>query len=123
MVLGAVATAGIASAAILSQSALAYRGNPEQVGPNYDPARHEAMENAFNSRDYNSWKDLMKGRGRVTERINEQNFSKFAEMRKLMLEKKYDEANKLRAELGLGQGNGRDQGNGANFANRNGNKT
>jgi hypothetical protein len=45
----------------------------------------------------------MNGRGKVTQVINDQNFSKFSEMHRLMLEGKYDEANKIREELGLKQ--------------------
>ncbi|MFA5925791.1 MAG: hypothetical protein WC831_02560 [Parcubacteria group bacterium] len=115
--LGAVAIAGIAGSLAISQAAFAYRGNPDQTGPNYSPERHAEMQKAFENKDYNSWKEQMNGRGRVTEIVNEQNFSRFAEMRKLTLEKKYDEANKIRAELGLGQGNGQGMNQGRNRAN------
>lgn len=88
--MGAVVAAGIAGAVALSQGVLAYRGNPDQTGPNYTPERHEQMQ-------------------------------------KLMLEKKYDEANQIRKELGLGQGNGQGMGrgtrqgrSGANFVDKNG---
>lgn len=125
--LSAIAVAGVVGAFTISQAALAYRGNPDQTGPNYSPERHAAMQKAFESSDYNAWKEQMNGRGRVTEVVNEQNFSRFAEMRKLMLEKKYDEANKIRAELGLGQGNERGNGqgtgqgrSGSNFVDKNG---
>ncbi len=85
-------------------SALAYRGDYSQKGPNYTPERHEAMVKALENNDYNAWKELMAGRGRVTQLINEQNFSRFAESRRLALEGKTEEANKIRMELGLGQG-------------------
>ncbi len=127
IVMGAVAAAGIAGAAVLSQGALAYRGNPDQTGPNYSPERHEQMQKAFDSNDFNAWKEQMNGRGRVSQVINEQNFSRFVEMRKLMLEKKYDQANQIRKELGLGQGNSQGMGrgtgqgrNGSNFVDKNG---
>jgi hypothetical protein len=110
--LGAVAALGIAGAIAISQGALAYRGNPDQIGSNYSPERHAEMQKAFENKDYNSWKSLMNGRGRVTQVVNEQNFPRFAEMHKLMLEKKYDEANQIRKELGLGQGNGQSNGQG-----------
>jgi hypothetical protein len=96
----------IAASLALSHSTLAYRGDPSQTGPNYDPQRHEEMLNAFENNDYNKWKELMQGRGRVTEKIDEQNFSRFSEMRRLMLDGKTDEANQIRTELGLGQGTG-----------------
>lgn len=120
--MSAIAVAGIAGAFAISQTALAYRGNPDQTGPNYSPERRTEMQKAFESNDYSAWKEQMNGRGRVTEVVNEQNFSRFAEMRKLMLEKKYDEANKIRAELGLGQGNGQgmNRSNRTNFVDKDG---
>jgi hypothetical protein len=125
--LSAIAVAGVVGAFAISQAALAYRGNPDQTGPNYSPERHAEMQKAFDNSDYNAWKEQMNGRGRVTKVINEQNFSRFAEMHKLTLEKKYDEANKIREELGLGQGNGQGNGrgmgqgrNGSNFVDKNG---
>lgn len=124
--MGAIVVAGAIGAFTISQAALAYRGNPEQTGPNYSPERHAEMQKAFSSNDFNAWKEQMNGRGRVTEVVNEQNFSRFVEMRKLMLEKKYDEANKIRAELGLGQGNGQGMhrgGNGTNFVDKDGDGT
>lgn len=90
--------------------ALAYRGDPNVQGPNYTAERHEAMTQAFNNSDYNAWKELMQGKGRVTQVINEGNFSRFAEMHKLMLEGKTEDANKIRTELGLGLQNGSGQG-------------
>jgi len=88
-----------------TKSALAYRGDPNVKGPNYDPQRHEAMLKAFEKKDYNAWKNLM-GNRPITQKINPSNFSKFVQMRNLMLQGKIDEANKIRAELGLGQGLG-----------------
>lgn len=92
--------------------AFAYRGDPNVQGPNYSPERHEAMQKAFNNSDYNAWKNLMQGKGRVTQVVNEGNFARFTEMHKLMLEGKTDEANKIRTELGLGLKNGSGQGQG-----------
>jgi hypothetical protein len=65
----------------------------------------------------------MNGKGRVTDVINEGNFNRFAEAHKLMEAGKNDEANKIRQELGLGQGgkNGQGLGNGQKGQNRGGN--
>ena len=95
-----------------TSSALAYRGDPNVQGPNYSPERHEAMTKAFENRDYNAWKELMLGKGRVTQVVNEGNFARCAEMHKLMLEGKTEEANKIRTELGLGLRDGSGQGQG-----------
>ena len=124
---------GLAVAGVVAYStgALAYQVNPTQTGPNYTPERHEQMEKAFENNDYSAWKNLMNGKGRVSEVINDGNFNRFAEIHKLMEAGKIDEANKIRQELGLGQGDGqgnamhsgqRGQNRGGNFvdANRDG---
>ncbi len=33
----------------------AYRGDPNVKGPNYSQERHEAMEKAFEKKDYEAW--------------------------------------------------------------------
>jgi hypothetical protein len=81
--------------------AQAYKGDPNIKGPNYSTERHEAMQKAFASRDYDAWKALMQGRGRVTQMVNEDNFAKFAEAHDLALQGKTAEAKKIREELGL----------------------
>lgn len=89
-----------------TSSVFAYRGDPTAQGPNCTQERHEAMIKAFENNDYNAWKNLRQGNGRITQVINEGNFARFAEMRRLMLDGKTEEANQIRAELGLGLGNG-----------------
>lgn len=108
--LGVALGAGVLFTA--TSSALAYRGDPNIQGSNYTAERHEAMTQAFNNNDYNAWKELMQGKGRVTQVINEGNFARFSEMHKLMLEGKTEEANSIRTELGLGLKNGSGQGQG-----------
>lgn len=93
----------------------AYQGDPNVQGPNYTPERHEAMTQAFENKDYQAWKNLMQGNGQVTQVVNEANFDKFAQAHQLALEGKTDEANQIRAQLGLGQGNGSGQGQGQGF--------
>lgn len=99
----------------------AYRGDPSVQGPNYSAESHEAVTKAFESNDYNAWKELMNGRGRVTQIVNEQNFARFAEAHKLALEGKTDEAKKIREELGLGLQNGSACGMGGGYG-RNANR-
>ncbi|OHA81471.1 MAG: hypothetical protein A2675_03295 [Candidatus Yonathbacteria bacterium RIFCSPHIGHO2_01_FULL_51_10] len=86
--------------------ASAYQGDPNTKGPNYSLERHEAMEKAFENKDYSAWKDLMQGRGRVSQVVTPENFSKFAEAHELMEQGKVAEAQKIRQELGLGLHNG-----------------
>jgi hypothetical protein len=97
------------------KSAEAYRGDPNTKGPNYTQERHEAMEKAFENKNYNAWKKLMAGRGRVTQVINAQNFAKFAQAHELEEKGKITEANKIRAELGLGLHNGSGNGLGMGY--------
>jgi len=108
-------------------SVFAYQGDYTQKGPIDSPERHEAMEEAFANNDYNAWKELMNGRGRVKEVINSDNFAQFAEAHNLAEAGKYDEADEIRKELGLrakddkqvGAGYGR--GNGQKSGQRRGN--
>ncbi len=96
-------------------STLAYRGDPNTLGPNCSPEQHEAVQSAIKNKDYNTWKRLMDNKG-VTRKITSENFARFAEMVKLRLEGKTQEADKIRAELGLGvrsgAGNGQARGYG-----------
>lgn len=84
----------------------AYRGDPSIEGPNCTAERHEAMEKAFENNDYDAWKELMGDRGRVTQVITAENFSRFSEAHRLMEEGRIEEARQIRAELGLGLKNG-----------------
>lgn len=89
-----------------TSSALAYQGNSSVRGPQYTPERHEAMEKAFATNDYTAWKNLMQGRGRVSEIITKDNFSQFAKAHTLAEQGNYTEANAIRTSLGLGGGTG-----------------
>jgi hypothetical protein len=97
-------TVGILGASAASTSA--YQGGQIVTCSNYSAERHEAIENAFENDDYDAWKDLMQGRGRVLEVINEDNFSDFAKVHELMEEGRVAEAQEIRQELGLGFQNG-----------------
>jgi len=134
-VLTAVASLGISNT-------FAYQGDYSQKGPDYSEERHEIMEKSFDENNYNNWKEQMTGRGRITEIVNEENFSLFAQAHKLGQEGRIAEADEIRRELGLrtsdgeklgkghgksggegrGKGNGRNQGqnNGGNFVDKDG---
>jgi len=101
-----LATLAIGALAIFPSVTQAYRGDISVKGPNYTAERHEAMEKAFESNDFVAWQKLMTGKGRVKDVVNKDNFAKFAEIHKLAKEGKIVEAQKLRAELGLGLHNG-----------------
>lgn len=88
----------------IASSANAYRGDPTAKGPNYSVEREAAIEKAFSTNDYTAWKALMQNQGRVTQVINKDNFAKFAEAHKLTESGDIAGAQKIRQELGLGQG-------------------
>lgn len=104
-----------------AQDVSAYKGDANIKGPNYSPERHDAMTKAFATKDYSAWKNLMQGKGRVTQVVNKDNFAKFAEAHNLSLQGKKAESEKIRKELGLGQQNGTGHfgGQGAKKGNRN----
>lgn len=106
MSLGALALLAGGVAMTLPGVASAYRGDPNVKGPNYTAQRHTAMEAAFEKGDFDAWKNLMQGRGRVTQVINKENFAKFAQAHELAENGKTAEAQKIREELGLGLKNG-----------------
>lgn len=126
-----VATLGLA--AIMLPSAAAYRGDYTVKGPNATPEREAAMTKVMESKDYAGWKALLTENGRnpgVLRVIDTQEeFNTFVEAWKLGKEGKTEEAAKLRAELGLGQGKGagrsgmRGQNHGGQFVDANQNGT
>jgi len=112
-----VLTLGIAALVLgglftLPSAVNAYKGDPSVKGPDCTEERHEKMEQAFGNNDYNAWTNLMQGKGKVTQVINEGNFAKFAEAHKLAEEGKMDKAKQIREELGLGLGNRKGNGSG-----------
>ena len=115
--LGLVALSGV----IFAGSTFASNGNMGGFGRNYTPERHTQMTEAFANKDYTAWKNLMGNTG-ASRVVTQENFTKFTDMHNLMLEGKTDEANKIRQELGMGNGQGRGtngekrgQNNGGNF--------
>lgn len=75
--------------------------------PFYSEERHTAMEEAFKNNDYEAWKTLMtenRRTAKVIEVITEENFDKMVEIHELMEAGKYEEAQKIREELGIGMG-------------------
>lgn len=111
-IIAAVTAIVLGGAVLAPTNVFAYRGDPSVTGPNYTAERHEAMEKAFDTKDYNSWKTLMTGKGRVTQVVTAQNFARFAEAHNLAEQGKTAEANAIRTELGLGLHNGSGQGAG-----------
>lgn len=106
LVVGLFATAGIASA---------YRGDQSANGPYCSEERHEAMQNAFESEDYDAWYALMTEDGRhprVVDLVSEENFATFAQAHEALKNGDYEKAAELKAEIGLNSGNGPKDGSG-----------
>jgi len=100
MVVGIVFSASMVSA---------YRGDYSVPGPEFTEERHEAIENAFETLDYNTWYELMTENGRqsrVTELVTEDNFATFVQAHEAAESGDYASADALRAELGLNNGIG-----------------
>jgi len=104
----------------------AYRGDYSVQGPYYDEERHEVMENAFETSDYESWYQLMTENGRharVVEVVTESNFETFAQAHEAAKNGDNELAAELRSELGLnngegprdGMGHGKEMGQGMKF--------
>jgi len=106
VVVGLIATTGLISA---------YRGDYSVKGPNCNEERHEAMEDAFESLDYDAWYALMIENGRhprVVDVVTEDNFETFVQAHEAGEDGDHETAAELRAELGLNNGNGPRDGTG-----------
>lgn len=102
----------------------AYRGDYSKQGPNHTEERETSMNKVMEERDYEGWKELMTEDGRnpgVLRKVDSQeDFDKFAQAYELGHEGRTEEANAIREELSLG--NGERRGNGGNHGqNRGGN--
>ena len=106
IVVGLIATTSLVSA---------YRGDYSVQGPNCNEERHELMENAFETLDYDAWLGLMTENGRhprVVDVVTEDNFETFVQAHEAGIDGDYETAAELRAELGLNNGNGPKDGTG-----------
>ena len=96
----------LGASGLLVKNIEAYRGDPAVKGPDCSEERHTDMLKAFETKDYTAWKDLMEGKGRVTEVVNKENFARFAEAHKVAQGGDIEGAKKIRQEIGLGLGQG-----------------
>ncbi len=113
--IGAAALVAVIATAGFAFSSFAYQGDPSVPGPNVNPETHAAMLEAFENKDFDSWKANKpnQGKGRMMEVVNNQEaFEKFVEIREARLAGDSEKADALRAELGLGQSNGEGRGQG-----------
>ena len=119
---------------LMSLGVIAYRGDPNVQGPNYNADVHEQLEAALENGDYELWLSIREDnnlptRGKIFSMIDEDNFDLFVNLHEANEVGDVDAANAIRAELGLGQGmmrrgnsNGRGmQGQGMKGSNNGGN--
>lgn len=92
----------------VSTIASAYQGKVQVPGRGINQeqfqamqANRESVEAAITSRDYQAWKNIIDSRPRITDYITADNFDKFAQMHELMQNGQFEEAQKIKAELGL----------------------
>ena len=93
----------------------AYRGDYATKGPYCDEERHELMEAAFETGDYDAWYELMTADGRnprVVEVVTAENFALFAEAHEAAEDGNPELAAQIRTELGLNNGVGPRDGTG-----------
>ncbi len=92
----------------------AYQWDPSVKWPNYSAERHEAITEAFETKDFEAWKILMedKGKGRVLDVVTADNFDTFAEANSLARAGDFEWAKALKAELGLWLRDGSHRGKG-----------
>ena len=89
---------------IFSLGTIAYRGDPDIQGPNYNADVHEQLETALEAGDYDLWVSIreendLPTRGRIFQVINEDNFDLFVELHEAHEAGDIDTANEIKAQL------------------------
>lgn len=128
---GALVGAGLVAASMFNVSqALAYQGDSTVDGPYHTEEREVAMASVMASKDFAGWKALMTEDGRnpgVLRFVDTQeDFDKFADAYTLEHDDNAEndvQADEIKAELGVGQGNGsRGEGTGTGMGSRGANR-
>ena len=100
VIVSLIATTGFVSA---------YKGDYSVQSPNCNEEKHELMENAFETLDYDAWLGLVtenERHPRVVDVVTEENFETFVLAHKAGVNGDYETAAELRTELSLNNGNG-----------------
>jgi len=97
------------SAIAFTGIAYAYRGNAEEINPNYSSEVHEQLKGAIESGDYDEWLRIREENdlpmhGKMFQVINRENFEKYRDLHNANLAGDVESANSIKAELGLGLG-------------------
>lgn len=105
--LGAAALSVIVTTALIAGISYAYNGSFQKNGFHFVPRNHKAIISAIETGDYNIWREAVGDRP-ITEKITEENFSKFVEMHNLIEEGNFEEARAIGEELGVKGPKGKD---------------
>lgn len=103
----ATAVFALGALGLTTMTAEAYRSESD-----CSPERQQAMKEAFAGDNYQNWKEEMTGRGRVTQVVNEDNFTQFAHAHELAQAGDLEGAREIRQSLGLGAGQRKGDGSG-----------
>lgn len=107
-----IAVAIFTSGAILINAALAAPGlgkgikngilanTSKNINHNSGWQDMQAMRQAITDNNYSAWAKIMTGKP-MADKINQNNFPQFVQMHQLITQGKFDEANKIRTELGI----------------------
>lgn len=102
IVLGGVA---VAMATILGTTAVSahFEGNANQTRPEFPPENHAEMMEIIETKDFSAFKTHLEENNRteMLEKITEDNFGKFIEMKELMESGDRESARAIADELGL----------------------
>jgi len=93
----------LTAAAVFSNSALAYQGDPTKRGPNCSEELHQQMLTMLKNADYDSWSQKMSGKG-VARFVNQANFKEYAEARLAAEKGDMSKLNAFKVKYGMGQG-------------------
>jgi hypothetical protein len=94
---------------IISLGVMAYQGNSNVKGPNYNEAVHDQLEAAIEAGNYDAWIQIRQDnnlptKGRIFQVVNAENFDLYVQLHNAVEAGDTETANEIRAELGLGQG-------------------
>ena len=67
----------------------------------FDPEKHQEMKAVLEQGDFETWRAHLAERCPNPELVNEENFEKFKQIKELLAAGNYEEAEKIKEELGL----------------------
>jgi hypothetical protein len=94
---------------IISLGVMAYQGNMNVKGPNYNEDVHEQLESAIEAGNYDAWIKIRQDnnlpvKGKIFQVVTADNFDLYVQLHDAVEAGDTETANEIREELGLGQG-------------------